>query len=287
MKPKVHSLSDCGEAATDAFYTFKEGQAEIIPTGIHAVDMVIGGVMPGQPTIIGAGTGVGKSSVILSAALASSVPVGIVSCEDDRSVVGLRVLAALSGVNSISIRRKSFNEGDQGRIQGALEQMAGMEHVKCTYPIAGSYEMVLDSMKALIDTGCKHVVVDYLQKIRMENANDNRRLEIDRMYGGMQRLCYENEIALTIASQFRRVVDPTAPPQISWMKESGNLEIEARQIILLQKDPKRANDVIGRLAKSTNGGEGTQIRWRRQPCGTLEEVPFHEESDYYEEDEFS
>lgn len=287
MRPKIHGLNSCCEEACNSFYTFGEGRAEIIPIGISAVDRAIGGVMPGQPTIIGAGTGVGKSSVIISAAMASPVRTGIVSCEDDRSVVGLRVLAALSGVNSIAIRRKNFRDGDLDKLSGAMARLSDgeLDHILSVYPIAGSYEMVIDSMKALIDSGCKHIVVDYLQKIRMENANDNRRLEIDRMYGGMQRLCYESEVALTIASQFRRVVDPTQPPQIHWMKESGSLEIEARQIILLQKDPKISTDVIGRLAKSTNGGEGTQIRWRRQKCGTLVEIPFVLEADYWGEED--
>ena len=99
-------------SAVETFYLDRDGKPELVPTGFSALDSELGGLGPGACGILAAATGVGKSSAMLAAMLASPVKVGAVSLEDGPDVVGSRLLSALSGINSLRIRRKDLAPAD-------------------------------------------------------------------------------------------------------------------------------------------------------------------------------
>jgi len=73
----------------------------------------------------------------------------------------------------------------------------------------------------------------------------------------------------------------TKPPQIWWLKESGDLENEARLIILGCRDKEDRGIVRFRLAKSTVGAEGRLFAYKTDVSGMLVEVdPFLDEEDF-------
>jgi replicative DNA helicase len=264
----VWNLSSSADEAIKRFRTFDEGEPDLIPLGIPAVDSVIGGLFPGSCGVLGMATGVGKSSLMLTAALTSTAPIGIISCEDTPDVLGSRALAWASGVNSRKLRTKELTFEDRQSIEAGRTYLESTE-VLVTYAVGAPADVVSDCVTSLAEAGCRLIWLDYLQKVR--GVTDDRRNEVSRIYTQFQYGCARNDCAGMVISQFSRQ-DPTREPQIYWLKESGDIENEARLIILGHRDPSDADTVYCRVAKSTYGGENIRFAYRRNSAGILEAV---------------
>ncbi len=108
----IYSTQETISEAVHTFYLDREGKPELIPLGFSKLDGELGGLGPRACAILAAATGVGKSSAMLSAMLSSRVTVGCVSLEDGPDVIGTRLLSAISGIDSLRIRRKDLTDDD-------------------------------------------------------------------------------------------------------------------------------------------------------------------------------
>lgn len=271
---EVLGLKESAEAAIRVFRPFSDTPPDLVPLGMGPVDRVIGGLFKGACGILAAATGVGKSSLVLASALASSSKVGIISTEDTPDVVGSRVLSWASGVDSLKLRTKQLTDADKTSLRVARARLGNEDLVAVAYPIGATLQQVIEAVHALAETGCELIWLDYIQKVR--GHTDDRRNEVGRVYTTFQRTCSEAGVAAMAVSQFSRQVDHSRPPQIWWLKESGDLENEARLIILAHRDG--SPDTLScRIAKSTFGGEGVSFMLRRDSSGTLREVDPSEE----------
>lgn len=260
------NLGQTAQEATRVLRTFTEGEPDLIKTGLPGVDRIIGGLFPGAAGILGADTGVGKSSTMLAAALtaAKNQPVGIISLEDSHDVLGTRAISLVSGVDSLAIRRKDLSSDDKRKIYAALETLAATP-VHVVYAIGGRLAAAMDAMDELAAAGCRMLYVDYLQKMR--GGGQDRRNEVAGGFTSIQSRAAELDMAVVFLSQVARRVDMTAPPRKWHLKESGDLENEARCIVMLHRED---NIIHGLIDKSTVGGEGTKFKMERTNYGLVE-----------------
>ena len=254
--------------AVDTFKLDTDGYPELVPLGIPPLDDELGGLGPGAMGILAAATGVGKSSTVLTSMLASPVKVGCISVEDGPDVVGTRLLSALTGINSLRIRRKDLTDPELDTIAKAATSNR-MDHMYYAYPMGGRIGLVLDAMSGMAELGCKLVWVDYLQEIHQHGRSD-RRMEINEVMSLMHERAAELGIAVMMLSQFRRLTDGEKIPQIYHLKESGEIENKARIILLAHKVAESDDNRLRyRLAKSTYGGEHICYDMVRDSSGTL------------------
>ncbi len=273
----VRSLEDSAKHAAHTFSTFTDGRPILVPTGITAVDLATGGLGPGSTMIIGADNGLGKSSVVLDACLtnqAAGVKCGYISHEDTPDVVGCRLLARYSGVDSRRIRTKEFRDGDLAKLERGmrlLRQDAELPHsIEFAYTVGGSLLSVLAAMDELKQRGCGVVYHDYVQKFRDTSLGADRRHQIGGAFTLLQGRAFELELAFVEVSQISRQIVPGKRPSRHALKETGDLENEARIILMLWRDEVDNLDILdGYLDKSTFGGEGRRMQWRRAACGSL------------------
>jgi replicative DNA helicase len=277
---QLFSLADSVRETEKLFRTFDDGEMpELVPTGIKAIDSVIGGVGEGTFGCVGAGPGVGKSSIVLSALdclQKQGVKGGYQSNEDGPDVVGSRVLARYSGVNSLAIRKKSFTEDEYNDLLDArvrLDKMAAKESSFLTsYAVSGSLTQTVEGVHALGEAGCKIIYMDYLQKIH--GRSGDRRYDIGQCLNELHGAAAKHGASLIMLSQISRQANPGKMPGRFALKESGDIENEARMILMLCKD---GNDgVLGNLDKSSFGGEGTKCAWERRSCGPLWETEYED-----------
>ena len=271
----VWSLAESAEEATKVYRTFTDGKPELIPTGIAAFDREIGGIGPGSPIIIGASTGLGKSSVVLAACLhnqdVNGVKSGYLSCEDTPDVVGCRLLARASGVDSKKIRRKELTDDELLSVRRGYQHLETIDPkvaMEVCYRVSRPLPDVIEGLEALADAGCRIVYLDYIQKIR--GAHDDRRNEVGRVFAGLHAAADRKQVGLVFVSQVARQYEPNKVPAASALKESGDLEAEARAVLMLGRTDQDTRDTLtGVLRKSNYGAEGLTIQWKRGPCGTL------------------
>ena len=210
---------------------------------------------------------------MLTSALSSGERVGIISCEDTPDVLGSRALAWASGVNSRKLRTKSLTDEEKERLSRGRDALDSTK-VLVTYAVGAPLKTVVECVNDLALAGCRLIWLDYLQKVR--GVMDDRRNEVSTIYTNFQFACAQNDCAGMVISQFSRQ-DPTKEPQIWWLKESGDIENEARLIILGNRSPEDPDRVYCRVAKSTFGGENVCFSYHRDPSGILREVTGREE----------
>lgn len=261
------------ELMTDAIQTFRvglPGKPELVPTGFSAVDNVIGGLDPKSCGVLASQTGLGKSRAMLAAIINSQCKVGLVSTEDPGPVLGSRLLAAFSGVNSLVMRRGDYSPAQEAALLEAAKHR--LPNVMFGIEVAEGIERVEDSIAELCEAGCRMIWVDYIQKIRGHNAD--RRNEVADTFNRIQRAVSRGNAAGMVISQIRRLQDYTKPPQIFHLKETGELENEARVILMGHKvmDNDLNEYVRFRIAKSTFGGENVEWDMKQAPSGVLEEL---------------
>lgn len=278
MTRVVWSLEQSADHAASLYRTFTDGMPELVPTGIVAFDQEVGGLGPGSNMVVGAGNGIGKSLVALDACLVNQgngVKSGYISLEDTPDVVGCRLLARYSGVDSKRIRRKDLRPEELAQVREAHEHMArDSQHdaaMAISYQIGAPLPDILTAMEKLVEAGCKIIWVDYLHKIR--GLTDDRTNEVARAFTALHGKAATLGVPIIITAQVSRQMDPNRVPSRYALKNSGDVENESRSIIMLGRHEAEPNKIHGVLDKSTFGGEGMRLVWHRGPCGGLFQGP--------------
>lgn len=279
----IKGCADSAEAATRIFRTFEEGKPELLPIGIDFVDDAIGGLFPGTLVIAAMDTGVGKSRLALGAALrfaeVHGVPgesAGIISVEDPEDVVGARLLAWASGVDSRKIRKKDLTNEEIDDVANGIDYLRELDErgsaPKFAYRIGGGLDDILDATEELAEAGCKVIWLDFLQKVR--GVSDDRRNEVGTVMVQYQRACNRLGVVPCALSQFSRRQDSNREPRLWHLKESGDIENECRLALLgWQTDP---DLICVKIEKSTFGGGGERAYFKTMESGMLEPVTTEE-----------
>ena len=273
MSAGFHTLGTVADYSMDLFKVGTGERADLALTGIPVIDNVTGGLFPGTLVVIGAEQGVGKSSLVMSALLSSPHKVGAIFLEDGPDMVGSRALAYVSGVNSRELRfAYKLSPGAVLRLEAAQQELAAKDNVGLEFCLGGSMEEIEERVAHLGAMGCRVIYLDYMTKVR--GISDSRRSEIGHVMTRFQRACLAVEAVPVVLSQLSRL-NPTEKepeprykePNVSRLKESGDIESEARVILMAWPDPD--DDVNVRLAKCSFGGEGAFDKYTRESCGSL------------------
>lgn len=250
-------------------YGLDGSKPNLVPTGLKAVDRVLRGLEPGECGILAADTGVGKSSIALAACLASPVQSGIISCEDRPATLGGRLLAAATGMDS-----RSFAFADRmtpGELS-AINQALGTKGPGplCYFPPTKDASIIPSAIEALAKNGAKFVWLDYIQNMSDSRAQ-SRRSEVGGIFRTFQEACVVHGVSGIAISQVARRMPGTALNRNS-LKESGDLENEARLVILVSRQDDDRDLLRCVIDKSTRGAEGTMFNFIRADHGGLVET---------------
>ncbi len=267
---RLRSLGELAKVATTTLKTFQDGKPDLIQTGIRPFDKRIGGLFPGHCGVLALATGVGKTSTILAACLQTPDKVAIISTEDTEDTLGAKLLADLSGVDSLAIRTKRLTTKDVQALRSAQDELQDVANVHAVCHPGATLEAILAYVDEAAEAGCRLVYLDYLQKVR--GVRPDRANEVAQVYTSFQERCFRHNMACFVASQFNRQCPPNVRPKRYFLKETGDIENEARYIIFGWRDPDDTALIHYVLDKSMLGGEELQWSMRRDASGTLRYV---------------
>lgn len=252
-----------------------------VSTGIRSVDERIGGITPGSLTIIGADTSVGKTSLALSMFLRQSragVVPGFVSCEDDDGVLGPRLLALVANIDTQKIRTGNASRDDFLKSAKAIESES-KNQARFVFSIGGNEHEICAAVRDLAQSGCKCVIVDYVQAISAKYASreDTRKEMIRRIASNLKAQASKFKIPLILLSQIARQQDEAAEPSKHALKECGDLENMAEVVLMLWRKSIEHNSIDYqklslRIAKSKYGGDGHVVNFERNNLGHIVET---------------
>ena len=221
-----------------------------LSTGLVALDNFIGGLMPGELIVVGGRTSMGKTSLMESMIWASAqAPLEdperpapwtyVVSFEMKGEQLLQRQAARLTGVNLKRIRRGELTYSDFGRISDGLRGIVDLP-VKVDDRIPRKLGPLVAQARYLKRRrGLRLVVVDYLQRMRAQDAKGKRRDEVlADITSGLKDLAGDLDVPVVALSQINR--GPTdrenRRPTLGDLKESGAIEEDADAALLLHRE---------------------------------------------------
>lgn len=260
-------------------------EARTISTGISQLDDLTGGIFPQTLTAVGARPATGKSAFCLQVA-------EYVASQGNKVLFYSLEMSEAQNMDRLLLRC-TRNIGQKALREGRLTQEQ-WEEVNEAQEVIGqlsgklifSQERDLPKIEAMIQKGQPDlVVIDQLTQLQDSSMRfPDRRLQFSHMTASLKRICMEQNTAVWLACQLNRAVNGSSKPTMEYLKESGSIEEDADNVILLARNEKeeearnlRGNRVIDvSLAKHRAGdiGEfGLQFIVQRFGFVPLEEIP--------------
>ena len=223
-------------------------------TGFPAVDDAIGGPPRKCMMVLGGPTSSGKSSVALGMAM-NALKQGrrpaIISLEDAEGVWGPRYLAHVCGINDDAfhggkVPANFYDEAERGLA------LAASHGLYFGFALNRPLKDVLAAIrKSVTHHKCNLIVVDYIQAITFD-IRAPRHIAVANAAQTIKSLCQEMDVPLIMLSQLSRPdkQKPFAEPNLSWFKESGDIENMTEIALLIWKDGDGDDaNTFGKVAK--------------------------------------
>jgi replicative DNA helicase len=223
------------------------------------------GMQPGQVTVVGARSGVGKSALMVQSAYCNArkeIPVSLFSLEMGRDEVLMRLWAMDSGIPFFKIQRKLCNDSERRAVREASYRVAEMP-----IRIYDDGELALGQIAAIarLDArrhGMQMFAVDYAQIVATDGKEDDR-LRVARVSRTLTKLVKAEKVHLMLLSQLRKmpVEQYGRPPHIGDLAETRQLENDCHVCILLHRGwDEEASSISDSgeilIPKQRNGGTG-------------------------------
>lgn len=213
---------------------FREVEKKLIKTGFYKLDDALGGLEGGDVTIIAARPSVGKSAFVtqmIGFVASKFARVGYFNLEMNENQVYERFVARMAKLSLTRVRRaKTFLGGEEEAFEKANEALSNYDVVVST----GSKSV------REIKSDCRHmkfdlIVIDYLQLIKADKSFANRASEVGEVSKAIKGLAMELKVPIILLSQLSRAVEQrdNKEPQLSDLRESGDIEQDASNVIFL------------------------------------------------------
>jgi replicative DNA helicase len=258
-----------------------EEKADVIPTGIQALDELIGGFYANLNMIIGAPSE-GKSAfvaTVIELLLYAGEKVGVFGLEDGTQWIQRRHVAKRMGINAREVGRKKRGDiivngvGGNQLWANATEELAPLMRNLFTNPEAGLRpDVLLRIAEKWRLKGCRIFFVDHGGELDHSNRNiDEHRLRIAASYRALRNWAFNNGVAVVAVAHTRRKDDRDVeprPPRADEVRDCSDIENMARMMIGVWSVP--GEDYV-RLtsAKVTEGARYKTVKVAKVAGGVL------------------
>lgn len=248
-----------------------KGTAPTLSTPWPDVDRLIGGLAPGRLIVVGARPGGGKSlmgtNLALHFASRHRHAVLIASMEMDRVEVTQRLVSAHARVDVRHLSDAQLTEPEWDSLRGHHDEISAMPITiddAATQTVAGIRAAAREIQRERDDLSL--IVVDYLQLMQAPEVDRraNRSEVIGSISRGLKILARESGACVVAMAQVNREgVKGGARPTMGDLRESGAIESDANQVILLHRPDEDVPDIDVIVDKNRHGIKGVaQLRLR-------------------------
>src|SRR3982075_4532881 len=231
---KLHKLSLEGTSLTGT------------PSGFKDLDQITGGFQPGNLIIIAARPAMGKSALVCNIAENAALhpkqprPVALFSLEMAETELAQRFVASQAMIKGDELRKGRVAEQRWPKILKASQRLAAAPLWMDDSSDVGLLEIRAKARR--LDSQCAvalgRLTIHYLQLMRTDSRYDSRVTAVGELSRGLKILARELGVPVIALSQLRRAVEQRSPkkPQLSDLRESGNLEQDADLVMFLYRD---------------------------------------------------
>lgn len=253
------------ERIAKSFIEHLESPPKSIPSGIGRIDDKLGGLHQSDLIVVGARPAMGKTAFAVNLALKSNAPFLFFSGEQGAEQLMERMVSIDGAVPLWKMRNRSLNQDDYRRVTDSVARIRNNNFYVVDKPSPSLQDIVSESRKQVHERGVKLILVDYLQ--RMKTTGDSRREAIEAAVRGLKELARELDVPVIVLAQVNRSVDnrENKHPNMGDLMESGAIEAEADQIIMLSREV-----VYDPSCSNPNGAMITIAKNRHGPTGRID-----------------
>lgn len=225
-----------------------DGDTVGLATGFRDLDLMTGGLRPGQLIVLGGRPGMGKTSFALNIATNIAVrspetpqekrTVLLFSMEMDAGSILQRTLSDVANVPSYRIRNRKCDEVDIGSaVYGGKkihDSFLAIDDSSSPTPA----EILSRARRLKAKQGLALIVVDYLQLMRPGIKADNEQHSVSYMSKSIKRIARELEVPVILLSQLSRDLErrDNKRPRLSDLRMSGSIEQDADIVFFVYRD---------------------------------------------------
>lgn len=233
-----------------------------VPTGLHELDSLLGGLQPGAVYILAARTSVGKTALALSMAdyqVRAGIPVGFCSLEMSALQLVERLVSMRSNVPVGRMKYGALRDGDMGAILSAAGSFTGGMR------ILDKPGLTLRGLRAwahgAVGKGDRVLYVDYLGLLDISDDDRPRWEAMGQVSRTIKSLGRELRVPIVALCQLNRLAASEGEPELHHLRDSGSLEQDSDVVLLLHRaDPKEMDGATMhanlRIAKNRSGPTG-------------------------------
>jgi len=269
-------LGDWAPEIEERIEAFHRGSQQLLgyATGFRYLDNMLCGFIPGDYYILAARPSVGKTALAMQLAaeiagrMSEGQAVGVFSLEMTGRALAEREWFGRSGANLQKYRNGFLVNADIEKLVQHRAALGALPVYVDDTSALNVQQLAIKARRMKRQLGCQMFVVDYLQLLEPEpgRESENRNYELGRISKRIKALAKELQCPFLVLAQMNRdwEKDPTRKPQMSDLRDSGQVEADADCIMFLYD----AN-----LKKFENDLDSPPMRWlRRMPGGNEEEV---------------
>ncbi|MCB0014069.1 MAG: replicative DNA helicase, partial [Anaerolineales bacterium] len=200
-----------------------------IPTGYIDLDKILGGLNKSDLVILAARPGMGKTSLQLSMALTAGRRFGkrvaIFNLEMSGEQLVGRMIAAETKIDSQRLRRGQLADHEWPIFYEAIGRLSEARIFIDDTPSINPMQLRTKCRRLYAEHGLDMVMIDYLQLMQSERANNNRVQEISEISRSLKGLARELNVPVLAAAQLSRAVEQRQDkrPMLSDLRDSGCL----------------------------------------------------------------
>ena len=218
-----------------------------ITTGLPAIDDILGGFQPPDFSIIAARPGIGKTAFIVNcllSALTQQKRGVLFSLEMSNEQIVQRMIINRSEVDGSFLRTGGGQKSPQNieMIEKKMTDAATVLYNQSAHLLLCDHaDLDINTLTSLClaTEGIEIAFVDYLQLVKggTESRKRDRHIEIGEVSRGLKTLAKTLYIPVVAAAQLRRVSENrTKKPVLNDLRESGSLEQDADQVVMIHRD---------------------------------------------------
>jgi replicative DNA helicase len=235
----------------------ERGELQGISTGIFTLDQKIGGLCPGEVTILGGRPGDGKTALALcmaDSAVRAGCRVLFFSLEMRKEELFQRWIAMTAHIDSTHLRnmtlssvpdREGFTEMD--RVVAAEQELRELPGLLLVDDTSGNTDGMMKSraIRTQAEHGLDLIIVDYVQLAHAvePSARKDRVGEIAEIIRNLKRLARDLNVPVLALAQLNRGAATSAGPRMENFRESGEIENTADTAMVLQRVVEEDGDV--------------------------------------------
>lgn len=251
-----------------------------VETGLTELDNLLGGLHSSELIILAARPSMGKTAFALNvaehAALSAGVTTLFVSLEMSSLELADRMLCSAARVDGQRLRNGTLSREEHRKLVEKVGQLSQAPLFVDDSPGRTMTEIAAAARRLKRKDDLGLIVIDYLQLIDPENAQDPRQEQVARIARRLKGMARELEVPVMCLAQLNRQAEVTKDnrPRLSHLRESGAIEQDADVVMFIHRDEYYATSEEERAEKA---GQADVIiaKQRNGPIGDVKATWLH------------